>query len=246
MEAATTQTEQRAEAGTKRGIGGVIDRYYKQYYAVDVNGKERHDQYIYKHSNHMCVVGVAPTHPCLQEGRTVVAVNFKPGKQDHASVKVVGKTKRGGHWLEPSGQLCELTCDDGTTYTVHACVRARLLEINERLKTTPSLVSTHPSKEGYIAILVPKFAEYGKVCAGLLSAEQWRKLRTGDGQECKGVPTEEELHQRQNLAVLKEETLREWNRKESLAEEWELVDDGISFRYGEEGEERMEEEKEES
>jgi len=36
--------------------------------------------------------------------------------------------------------LCHITCDDGTVYTVLACLHGKLVETNERLLSTPQLV----------------------------------------------------------------------------------------------------------
>jgi hypothetical protein len=52
--------------------------------------------YVYQHSNHNCIVGVADTHPLVREGKTVTKINFSPGggKVDHLKMKITGKGKK--------------------------------------------------------------------------------------------------------------------------------------------------------
>lgn len=70
------------------GIPDVIGRYYYQY--VNPNGH----QYLYQHTNHICVVGLAKDHPILKEGKTVKGISFKSGKFDYSQIEVSGRTKK--------------------------------------------------------------------------------------------------------------------------------------------------------
>jgi len=70
------------------GIPDVVGRYYYQY--VTPNG----EQYLYQHTNHICVVGLAKEHPIIKEGKTVKSVNFKSGKFDYSQIEVSGKAKK--------------------------------------------------------------------------------------------------------------------------------------------------------
>jgi len=44
--------------------------------------------------------------------------------------------------MEPATQICAITCEDGTEYPFFASVRARLIEVNDRLAKEPTLLST--------------------------------------------------------------------------------------------------------
>lgn len=71
----------------------------------DADGVEGHDQYVYQHSNHNCIIGVAETHPLVREGKTVTHVNFKPDKLDHMNMQVRGKTKKVKRGRHPTALL---------------------------------------------------------------------------------------------------------------------------------------------
>ncbi len=47
--------------------------------------------------------------------------------------------------MEPNTPLCQVTCSDGTVYTLVSCVRGRLIEVNMQLLSDPSLLTT-PAK----------------------------------------------------------------------------------------------------
>ena len=64
------------------------------------------------------MVTVAPSHKLFQGG-PVVNVNFNSGKKhDRLENKVSGKSKKGAQFLEPSSVLCEVTCLNGSKYTL--------------------------------------------------------------------------------------------------------------------------------
>jgi len=41
--------------------------------------------------------------------------------------------------------LCHISCDNDQVYTVYGCIRASLVEVNERLVTNPQLLVTNVS-----------------------------------------------------------------------------------------------------
>ena len=44
--------------------------------------------------------------------------------------------------MDESTVLCEITCDDNSTYTICSCLRGRLIEVNTRLLEEPGLLNT--------------------------------------------------------------------------------------------------------
>lgn len=148
-----------------------IERNYTQFFITDFL-KERHDQYIYKHNNGLCVIGLAPTHVALDRNSSITAVDFNVGKQSRADMKVTGKRKNNARVLEPNSALCKVISND-ETYIVRCCVKGALLEVNERLANDPSLLRLKAATEGYVAILMPKPDDWKKAVATFLSSKEY-------------------------------------------------------------------------
>ncbi|CAJ1080517.1 protein Abitram [Xyrichtys novacula] len=125
----------------------------------------------------ICVVTLAHTHPILQDGRTIKSINYQISNGcSRLKNKVSGKSKRGGQFLTDYAPLCRITCTDETEYTIYSCIRGRLLEVNESILETPSLLLEKPSTEGYIAVILPKFEESKSITENLLSRDQFESL----------------------------------------------------------------------
>ncbi|XP_034016073.1 protein Abitram isoform X1 [Thalassophryne amazonica] len=155
----------------------VIDRYYTRWYRADMKGKPCEDHCILQHSNRICVVTLAETHPILQNGRTVKTINYQISNScSRLNNKVCGKSKRGGQFLTDFAPLCRITCTDDTEYTIYSCIRGRLLEVNESILETPALLLEKPATEGYIAVILPKFEESKSITEKLLSREQFEDV----------------------------------------------------------------------
>ena len=70
--------------------------------------------------------------------------------------EVSGKHKRGGLTLRPETVVARVSGACGSTvFSLRACVRAKLFEVNDRLTTSPELLRLAPSGAGFIAILQP-------------------------------------------------------------------------------------------
>ena len=85
---------------------------------------------------------MAPNHPVIKEQKAIDKVEFVQQGIDN---EVVGKYKRGGQKLKPSTVVCRIHCKDETIYTVCACMKASLIEINKRLINHPEWILTHVS-----------------------------------------------------------------------------------------------------
>lgn len=112
-----------------------IERYYTEMFSCDTNGKPMEDQYVHMHSNRLCVVGVAESHPVMQE--ELVSVEFAQNVLDS---RVTGKKKKGGQFMQPKTVLCVLKCKSGREFTLYSCIRGSLIEVNERLQKEPQLL----------------------------------------------------------------------------------------------------------
>ncbi|XP_018553092.1 protein Abitram [Lates calcarifer] len=159
---------------TEENAPSVIDRYYTRWYRADMKGKPCEDHCILQHSNRICVVTLAETHPILQNGRTIKNINYQISNAcSRLNNKVSGKSKR---FLTDFAPLCRITCTDETEYTIYSCIRGRLLEVNENILETPSLLLEKPSTEGYIAVILPKFEESKRITENLLSREEFESV----------------------------------------------------------------------
>jgi len=134
----------------------VVERYYRRMYSVDVMGKANEDVCLMFHSNKVCVVTLAPSHPIVADKKTIKIVDFKvTEKLDRRNNRVTGKTKRGAQFLTYESPLCRVTCDDETVFVIRSCFNGRLLEINENLHDNPKLLVDKNESNGYVAIAIP-------------------------------------------------------------------------------------------
>lgn len=135
-------------------------------------------QVVHNHSNGVVVVGVAPTHPMFAESRSVISVSFEAGKRDLTKNEVVGKRKRGGQFMQEDDKLCVITCSDGSTHMMRACIRGILIEVNEALVEQPELLNKLPTDEVYLAVIFPKESERLTGDRGTLKERLEQKLES--------------------------------------------------------------------
>jgi len=140
-------------------------------------GKQGEDQYANLHSNGLVVVGVASSHPLLAAGVKTVSFATGKNKRDLADMKPRGKKKRGTLFLQPDTAICEVTCENGATYTLRGAVKGNLIEVNTRLLKDPSLLATRPETEGYIAIVGTKKGDWSSSAKILKTLDQYTNLR---------------------------------------------------------------------
>lgn len=152
-----------------------VESNFVAYFAPDFM-KPGHDQYVYRHPNGLCVVGLARTHVAFRDEGGVTGVDFNVGKSDRSAIKVTGKRKKNAQHFESNTILCKV-CTKSDSYVVRCCVKGSLLEVNERLIKQPDLLNSLADREGYIAIIMPKPADWLKVKATLLGLEEYKRLK---------------------------------------------------------------------
>ncbi|KAK6166730.1 hypothetical protein SNE40_023360 [Patella caerulea] len=119
-----------------------VDRYFSRFYKTDMNGKIGEDHCVLCHSNKICIVTLAKSHPVITEKKVISSINFQVADGiNRLDNKVSGKGKRGAQWVKPNSALCRIICEDGSQYTVCACVRGMLVEINETILTSPNFIA---------------------------------------------------------------------------------------------------------
>ncbi|KAG6648398.1 protein Abitram isoform X1 [Carya illinoinensis] len=152
-----------------------VESNFVSYFAPDFI-KPGHDQYVYRHANGLCVIGLAPTHVAFKDSGGITAVDFNVGRSDRSVIKVTGKRKKNAQQFEPNTALCKVCTNDGS-YIVRCCVKGSLLEVNDRLIKLPGLLHSSADREGYVAIIMPKPADWLKAKGLLLGLEAYKKLR---------------------------------------------------------------------
>ncbi|KAE8057289.1 hypothetical protein FH972_013993 [Carpinus fangiana] len=152
-----------------------VESNFVSYFAPDLM-KPGHDQYVYRHANGLCVIGLAPAHIAFKDQGGITAVDFNVGKSDRSVIKVTGKRKKNAQHFEPNTALCKV-CTNDASYIVRCCVKGSLLEVNDRLIEQPGLLNSLADREGYIAIIMPKPADWLKIKGSFLGLEEYRKLR---------------------------------------------------------------------
>lgn len=116
------------------------------------------DQCIMFHSNKICLITLAPTHPVIADDKTISKIEFSfegDEKIDRLSSQPRGKRKRGGQKMRKNAPICAIVCSDGSKYIVIACIGARLLEVNKLISSNPDLIKKRPLSTGFIAIVQP-------------------------------------------------------------------------------------------
>ncbi|XP_026856735.1 protein Abitram isoform X2 [Electrophorus electricus] len=142
-----------------------------------MKGKSCEDHCVLQHSNRICVITLAETHPVLRKGSKIKSINYRISDGcSRLNNKVSGKSKRGGQFLTEFAPLCRITCTDNVEYTIFSCIRGRLLEVNEDIIMSPDLLLEKPSTEGYIAVILPKLEESKRVTNSLLTREQYEEV----------------------------------------------------------------------
>lgn len=117
-----------------------VDSNFVAYFAPDLL-KPGHDQYVYRHANGLCVIGLAPTHVAFKDESGITAVDFNVGKSDRSGFKVTGKRKKNAQHFESNTALCKV-CTNNESYIVRCCVKGSLLEVNNRLIKQPGLLNS--------------------------------------------------------------------------------------------------------
>ncbi|XP_076461625.1 protein Abitram-like [Babylonia areolata] len=153
----------------------VVERYFSRHYRIDVQKKVSEDICILSHSNKICIVTLAPSHPVLAKRKVVTHVNFKVGGADRLDNKTSGKSKRGAQWLGSLAPLCTLTCDDNSKYSICCGVKGQLIEANSTLVDRPQLVNEDPWSRGYLGIMLPALKGHEAEMARLLTEEQYQE-----------------------------------------------------------------------
>ena len=155
----------------------VTERYYTPRFCMDVGGKKGEDQCILFHSNRICLVTLAPSHPILANKKQINKIDFQVSANvDRMKNKVSGKGKHGAQFLQPNSPLCYIECADGSKYTVDSCIKGKLVEMNNELIQNPKLLVDKPDAEGHIAIVLPNITNSDQQKQELLTLQEYNDV----------------------------------------------------------------------
>jgi len=153
----------------------VTERYYTNLYKLDTDREKKHDILVLNHSNKICLITLAPSHPILANKLNIKRVNFEVSKKvDRKSNKTSGKSKKGGQILEPTSVLAIVETET-ENFPIQAVVPGKLICINQEIITDPKKLSSHPTSEGHIAIILPSRGLYEQTKLSLLTKDQYEE-----------------------------------------------------------------------
>lgn len=137
-----------------------LDRYFVSKYFLNLN-QQRNDHCILIHSNRLCVLTLAPSHPIVRGDLSISKVDFQISKNvNRLDNKTSGKRKRNAQNVSLNSPICFVECSNDERFTISSPIPGKLLEINEKLQTNPELLRLcyreNYYKECYIAVIIPK------------------------------------------------------------------------------------------
>mmetsp|Transcript_23642 Transcript_23642/g.69298 ORF Transcript_23642/g.69298 Transcript_23642/m.69298 type:complete len:303 (+) Transcript_23642:32-940(+) len=154
----------------------VTERYFTTYVTSN-------HQALHVHSNGICLLGLAPSHPLLAPGAArITGVAFRDhDAKNLLANEVRGKRKSGAVFVLPRDLVASVTTEaGGDPLPLWACVRANVIEVNRRLIEEPELLGSAGGR-GWLAVLMPKMAEKGSIGAALLELDRTAPLRDPTG-----------------------------------------------------------------
>ncbi|XP_024609415.1 protein Simiate-like isoform X2 [Neophocaena asiaeorientalis asiaeorientalis] len=84
-----------AASAAEPAVPSLVDRYFTRWYKADVKGKPCEDHCILQHSNRICVITLAGSHPVLQSGKVIKSISYQISTNcSRLQNKVSGKFKR--------------------------------------------------------------------------------------------------------------------------------------------------------
>ena len=151
---------------------------------MDTDRERCEDLLVLCHSNKICLISLAPSHPIIRNRLVIDKVNLDVSKNiDRKNNKTSGKSKKGGQALQNDSILVILETET-KKYKVQAVVPGKLICMNKVILEDSQKVVTHHDSLGHIAILLPTKGQYESAKAKLISQEEYDEKI---GEEDKGA-----------------------------------------------------------
>ncbi|XP_055329630.1 protein Abitram-like [Paramacrobiotus metropolitanus] len=151
---------------------------YTRLYQMDQRPDCSEDLCVLVHTNKLCVIVLAPSHPVVALKKECLSVSFTDcDGSDRTQSHGQGARKKGAQFIEHGSVICRVECADRSSYVVSSGIRGKLLEVNTNLSARPSLLSSKPFSTGYLAIIMPNAMEMDIIRASLHDEDMFRQLR---------------------------------------------------------------------
>jgi len=126
------------------------------------------------HSNKICLITLAPSHPIVKNNLNVTSINFQANENcNRMDNKVSGKKKSGAQFLSYCSILCNIQCENHPQpFVVRSNIVAKLIEMNQDIAKNPNLLKD-PVK-GYIAVVFPKLNDYKREMDRWMSEDEYK------------------------------------------------------------------------
>lgn len=157
-----------------------VDRFFTRKYCINVT-EAYNDFCVLIHSNKVCALTLAPSHPLLKEDIVVKTIDFQISKNvNRLENKYSGKRKRHAQQLLRESVICFVECADGRRFTIYSLIPGRLLEINEQLANSPQSIQLcspdNYHKQCFIALILPYFKQpMDDLNKDFLASEEYEK-----------------------------------------------------------------------
>ena len=133
------------------------DRYYKRFYHAPEDGQH---QVVLVHSNRICLVSLAASHPVIKDKKVIKNLNFQVSQNcNRLNNKVVGKGKKGGQGVDERAILCFIECENDEKFAVRACVKGKLIGINQKIVDNPQWIVEKTPGVAHIGIVYTKIPD---------------------------------------------------------------------------------------
>ncbi|CAF1108467.1 unnamed protein product [Adineta steineri] len=133
----------------------VIERYYTKYYCKNVHNELNNDTLVLVHSNRICVLMLSERHPVIEKSLKIDSIESLAS----VNLSMSGKSKRGADYVQPNKLLYRIKCENNQNFTICASIKGRLVEVNDEIIKTPSLLQQKAQGEGYLAIFIPSLKD---------------------------------------------------------------------------------------
>ena len=142
---------------------------------MDPDRERREDLMVLCHSNKICLISLAPSHPVIRNRLVIDKVNLDVSKNiDRKTNKTSGKSKKGGQALQNDSILVILETER-KKFKVQAVVPGKLICMNKVILEDSEKVVSHHDSLGHIAILLPTKGQYEAAKAKLISQEEYER-----------------------------------------------------------------------
>ena len=162
------------------------ERYFKRYYKLDVK-YPCNDHLILMHSNKVAVCTIASSHPALD------TTKYKIDRVEYiqeVSSEMSGKHKHNAKNLNVLQPLCKIYCSklnenmEECYFVIYSCLNAKLIELNEKLLTEPTILQNKPLTEGYLAIMMIKLDSVNEQIGELITHAEYLDVVNKRNETC--------------------------------------------------------------